>query len=381
MIYKKNGRVLDIISYLNESIDNLLEQDIIVTPYSGDKIKTIKQKFTVVENGQLPPNTDDEYYIELKDAIMYKSGVKVGDEIEIEVADLDSMDEEGILEFLKSDKIDAKTLEKIVLGQRTTIRVGGKILKYGPRSISKLQKVATGLVQAKKYVDKYGKKSEHSLCYCLRLFDEHTDDTTGDADKSIYLTDVEDQPDFIQEELINTWDYCENEYGSKINEKDDRQESKKSCDFLESWYEEGESILDDMISDLQKSFKVVGYNKNSEKETKYNKEKKSPAEKIILHDYVEIEFSTDVVHTPRGGTPTVLFSSGDIILFEIKKTYGSANDTVLVEHGNKKYILGFETATVKKSQSDNTFWVLDNSGAVSNIKTVWDGKIKSFRDN
>jgi hypothetical protein len=136
-----------------------------------------------------------------------------------------------------------------------------------------------------------------------------------------------------------------------------------------------------MISDLQKSFKVVGYNKKSEKETKYNKEKKSPAEKIILHDYVEIEFSSDVVHTPRGGTPTVLFSSGDIILFEIKKTYGSANDTVLVEHGNKKYILGFETATVKKSQSDNTFWVLDNSGAVSNIKTTWDGKIKSFRDN
>jgi hypothetical protein len=381
MIYKKNGRVLDIISYLNESIDNLLEQDIIVTPYSGDKIKTIIQKFTVVENGQLPPITDDEYYIELKDAIMYKSGVKVGDEIEIEVVDFDSMEEEGILEFLKSDKIDAKTLEKIVLNQRTTIRVGGKILKYGPKGLKKLKKVAAGLVQAKKYVDKYGKKSEHSLCYCLRLFDEHTDDTTGDADKSIYLTDVEDQPDFIQEELINTWDYCENEYGSKINKKDDRQESKKSCDFLESWYEEGESILDDMISDLQKSFKVVGYDKKSEKETKYNKEKKSPAEKIILHDYVEVEFSSDVVHTPRGGTPTVLFSSGDIILFEIKKTYGSANDTVLVEHGNKKYILGFETATVKKSQSDNTFWVLDNSGAVSNIKTVWDGKIKSFRDN
>jgi len=381
MIYKKNGRVLDIISYLNESIDNLLEQDIIVTPYSGDKIKTIIQKFTVVENGQLPPITDDEYYIELKDAIMYKSGVKVGDEIEIEVVDFDSMEEDGILEFLKSDKIDAKTLEKIVLNQRTTIRVGGKILKYGPKGLVKLKKVAAGLVQAKKYVDKYGKKSEHSLCYCLRLFDEHTDDTTGDADKSIYLTDVEDQPDFIQEELINTWDYCENEYGSKINEKDDRQESKKSCDFLESWYEEGESILDDMISDLRKSFKVVGYDKNSEKETKYNKEKKSPAEKIILHDYVEIEFSSDVVHTPRGGTPNVLFNSGDIILFEILKTYGSANDTVLVEHGGKKYILGFESATVKKSQSDNTFWVLDNSGAVSNIKTTWDGKIKSFRDN
>lgn len=381
MVYKKNGRVLDIISYLNESIDNLLEENVIVSPYSGENVKTKKQKFTVVENGQLPPNTDTEFYIELKDALMYENSVKVGDEIEIEVADLDSMSDEGILEFLKSDEIDAKTLEKIVLGQRTTLRVGGKIIKYGPRTLGKIQRVAKNALEAKKYVDKYGKKSEHSLCYCLRLFDEHTDDDTGDADKSIYLTDVEDQPDFVQEELINTWDFCESKYGRKINKKDDRQESKKSCDFLESWYGEGESILDDMISDLQKSFKVVGYNKNSDKETKYNKEKKTPAEKIILHDYVEIEFSSDVVHTPRGGTPNVLFNSGDIISFEILKTYGSANDTVLVEHGGNKYILGFESATTKKAQSDNTFWVLDSSGAVSNIKTTWDGKIKSYRDN
>jgi hypothetical protein len=172
--------------------------------------------------------------------------VKVGDEIEIEVADFDAMDEEGILQFLKSDEIDSKTLEKIILGQRTTLRVGGKIIKYGPRTIRKVQQAAKKAVEAKRFVDKYGKKSEHSLCYCLRLFDEHTDDDTGDADKSIYLTDVEDQPDFVQEELINTWDFCESKYGAKIHKKDDRQESKKSCDFLESWYEEGESILDDL---------------------------------------------------------------------------------------------------------------------------------------
>ena len=154
MVYKKNGRVLDIISYLNESIDNLLEQNVIVSPYSGEDVKTKKQKFTVVENGQLPPNTDTEFYIELKDALMYENSVKVGDEIEIEVADLDSMSDEGILEFLKSDEIDAKTLEKIVLGQRTTLRVGGKIIKYGPRTLGKIQRAAKKAVEAKKYVNK-----------------------------------------------------------------------------------------------------------------------------------------------------------------------------------------------------------------------------------
>lgn len=108
MLYKKNGRMLDLIYLLNESIDNLLEQDVIITPYTEDVLVTKKQKFTVVENGQLPPNTDDKFYIELKDAIFYKSNVKVGDEIEIEVVDLDKMTDEGILSYFSSDEIDKK---------------------------------------------------------------------------------------------------------------------------------------------------------------------------------------------------------------------------------------------------------------------------------
>jgi hypothetical protein len=380
-MYKKNGKILDIISLINESIDNLIDENVIVSPYSGDNIKTSVQKFTVVENGNLPDNTDTMSYIELKDALMYKNDVKVGDVIEIEVADFDAMDEDGILEFFKSEEIDSKTLEKIILGQRTTIRVGGKIIRYGPRTLRKIQMAAKKAVEAKKYIDKYGKKTEHSLCYCLRLFDEHVDEDTGKAEKSIYMTDVEDQPEFVQEELENTWDFCESKYGTKIIEREDRQETKKSCDFLENWYEEGESILDDMIADLRKSFKVVGYDKGEESETKYNKEKKSVAEKIVAHDYVEIEFSSDVAHTPRGGTPTVLFTAGSIVVFKILKTYGSASDTVLLENSGDKYILGFDTAVVKRAQSDNTFWVVDPSGSVSNVKTTWDGKIKAFRDN
>lgn len=380
MLYKKNGRMLDLIYLLNESIDNLLEQDVIITPYTEDVLVTKKQKFTVVENGQLPPNTDDKFYIELKDAIFYKSNVKVGDEIEIEVVDLDKMTDEGILSYFSSDEIDKKTLAKIILAQGTTLRVAGKVLKYGPKSIKRLKMLGNKVIEAKKYTDKYGKKSEHSLCYCLKLFDENADETTGDADKTIYIDTIFDQPEFIQEELENTWEFCKDKYSQYIIKKDDRQETEKSCEFLEDWYEEGEDILDDLITQLKSSFEVRGYDKDTEREKEYKSEK-GVGEKIVAHDYVEIKFEEDVVHTPTGGgAVTTLFSSGNIIVFEIKKTYGSRNDTVLVEHSGKKYIMGFDTAVTKKPQSDEVFWVVDASGNVSNIKTTWTGRIMSFRD-
>jgi len=380
MLYKKNGRILDLIYLLNESINNLLEQNVIITPYNEDDLVTKKQKFKVVENGQLPPNTDDEFYIELKDAIFYKSNAKVGDEIEIEVVDFDNMDDEGLLSYLSSDEIDSKTLGKIILGQRTTLRVAGKVLKYGPKSINRLKMLGKKVVEAKKYTDKYGKKSEHSVCYCLKLFDENADETTGDADKTIYIDTISDQPEFIQEELENTWDFCKDKFSQYIIKKDDRQETKKSCEFLEDWYEEGEDILDDLISQLKSSYEVRGYDKDTERERNYKSEK-GTGEKIVAHDYMEIKFEEDVVHTPSGGgASTTLFSSGSVILFEIKKTYGSRNDTVLVEHNTKKYIMGFSTAITKKSQSDEVFWVVDSSGNVSNIKTTWTGRIMSFRD-
>lgn len=380
MVYKKNGRILDIICLLNESIDNLLIEEVIVTPYTEDVLVTKKQKFTVVENGQLPPNTDDQFYIELKDAIMYKSNAKVGDEIEIEVVDFDAMDDDGLLSYFASDEIDKKTLEKIILGQKTTLRVGGKVLKYGPKSVRRLQALAKKAVEAKRYTDRYGKKSEHSVCYCLKLFDDHSDETTGDADKSIYMDTITDQPEFIQEELENTWDYCKDKYGNFINTKDDRQETKKSCEFIEDWYEEGEDILDDLISQLRSSYDVQGYDKDSERSREY-KSDKSVGEKIVTHDYMEIKFDEDVVYTPSGGgATTTLFTNGSVILFEIKKTYGSRNDTVLVEHSGNKYVMGFSTAITKKTQSDEVFWVVDPSGSISNIKTTWTGRIMSFRD-
>jgi len=383
MLYKKNGKILDILYLMSESIDNLLGEGIIVTPDSNGEVKTKKQKFTVVEDDQLPPNTDTEFYIELKDAKEYKSDVKVGDEIEIEVVDMESMTDDGLLDFLSSDEISAEDLEKIVLARGTTIRVAGKVLKYGPRQISRIKKVASAALQMKKYAERYGKKVEHSRCYCLTIFDDNVEEDSGKADINVYKASIADQPEQIQEDLLSTWDYCENKYGKYIIEKDDRDKTSLSCSQLEDWYEDAESLIDDMISDLQQFYKIKGYNKETEKYKDYSSNK-SVGEKIVLHDYMLIKFNGDVTYSPGGGgSTTTLYNDDQVVKFEILKTYGERGDTVLVqkEGTTNRYIMGFDTEKVKKAQGNNAFWVVNADGSISNIKTVWSGKILEYIDN
>lgn len=381
MLYKKNGRILDILSYISESIDNLLEQGVVVTPGTDTEIKTKKQKFKVVEDGQLPPNTDTEFYIELKNAKQYKNDVKVGDEIEIEVVDLEAMTDDGILDFLSSDDISVEELEQIVLSRGTTIRVAGKVLRYGPRQIARIKKVAQAALQMKKYADRYGKKIGHSRCYCAQIFDEYIDEDTGKADREIYKSSITDQPEAIQEELLDTWDYCENKYGKDIIELDNRKETTTGCKFLEDWYEDAESLMDSLINDLQSYYKVKGYNKELSTKKKYD-ERSSVAEKIVRHNETNIKFTSDVIHTPTGGAPTTIFNDDDIVVFEILKTYGEYGDTVLLRRKSdgKRFILGFDSEVVKKQQSNNAFWIVKSDGSIDNIKTTWDGKIMEYKD-
>ena len=383
MLYKKNGRILDILYLMSESIDNLLGEGIVVTPGSDGELTTKKQKFKVVEDGQLPPNTDNEFYIELKDAKEYKSDAEVGDEIEIDVVDLESMTDDGLLEFLSSEELSAEDLEKIVLSRGTTIRVAGKVLKYGPRQISRIKRVASAALQMKKYAERYGKKIEHSRCYCLAIFDENVDEDSGKADRDIYKSSIADQPEQIQEDLLSTWDYCENKYGKYIIEKDDRTETSLSCSQLEDWYEDAESLIDDMISDLQQFYKIKGYNKEYEKDKNYSSNK-SVGEKIITHEAMLIKFTDDVTWSPGGGgATTTLYNDNDIIKFEIIKTYGDRGDTVLVqrEGTTNRYIMGFDSEKPKSPQGNNAFWVVNPDGTISNIKTIWSGKILEYIDN
>ena len=382
MLYKKNSRFLDIISLINESIDNLLKEEVIVTPITDGKTKTKKQKFMVVEDGQLPPNTDTEFFIELKNAKEYKNDVKVGDEIEIEVVDLESMTDDGVLEFLSSNEITTKELEQIVLARGTTIRVAGKILRYGPRQLNRIKQVANAAIQMKKYSDRYGKKLEHSRCYCNTIFDDNVDEDTGKADKGVYKSTISDQPEHIQEELLATWEFCENKYGKFIIDKDDRAESSQTCVELEGWYEDAESLIDDLISDLQQYYTIKGYKKGYENKKTYGADK-GVGEKIVTHDAMLSKFSSNVEYTPSGvGTYSILFNDNDVVKFEILKTYGNRSDTVLVERQgtSNKYVMGFDSAKEKSPQSSNAFWVVNTDGSISNIRTVWSGKILEFED-
>ena len=42
--------------------------------------------------------------------------------------------------------------------------------------------------------------------------------------------------------------------------------------------------------------------------------------------------------------------------------------------------MGFDSAKEKSPQSSNAFWVVNTDGSISNIRTVWSGKILEFED-
>jgi hypothetical protein len=380
----KNEKILSIVNNINETIDFLLEQGgSVISPVSGD-VPTKKQKFIVIADGEVNNTTENEYYIELSVAKEYDSNVEVGDEIEIEVLDMDATDEDGLLSILSSDEVSMEELEQLVLGRRTTIRVGGRVLKYGPRTLGRIKRVAGKAIDAKRFISRYGKKAEHSVCYCFSFTKDGLDEN-GDMDKTVFISSIVDQPEFIQENLLNTWNYCDKKFKKDLRKKDDRQETEKSCMFLDDWYKKSENLLDDMINTLKQAYDVKGYNKKLDDETKKVGGNKSVGEKITSQDYIEIKFSTDTsIGISGGGVGNVppaspFFSSNDLKKFKIQKTFNERNNTVLLKKGGKFFIMGFETTQIGKSQTDQYFAVYDEStDEIISPKGKWSGKIMSY---
>lgn len=380
----KNGKILSIVNNINKTIDFLLEQGgSVISPVSGD-VPTKKQKFIVVADNDDKENTETEFYIKLTDAKQYDAKVEVGEEIEIEVLDMDSADDEGLLSILSSDEVSTEDLEQLVLGRRTTIRVGGRILKYGPRTLKRIKRVAGKAIDAKRFISRYGKKAEHSVCYCLSFTDDGLDEN-GDMDKNVFISSIVDQPEFIQENLLNTWYYCDKKYRKNLRKKDDRQETEKSCMFLDDWYKKSEDLLDDMINTLKQAYDVKGYDKKLDDETKRVGGNKSVGEKITSQDYIEIKFSTDTSIGISGGVvgsappASPFFSSNDLRKFKIQKTFNERNNTVLLKKGSRFFIMGFETTQIGKPQTDQYFAVYDEStDKIINPKGKWSGKIMSY---
>ena len=380
----KNEKIISIVENINKTIDFLLEQGgTVISPFKGE-VPTKKQKFIVIADGEVNNTTENEYYIELSVAKEYDSNVEVGDEIEIEVLDMDATDEEGLLSILSSDEVSAEELEQLVLGRRTTIRVGGRVLKYGPRTLGRIKRVAGKAIDTKRFISRYGKKAEHSICYCYSFTKDGLDEN-GDMDKTVFISSMVDQPEFIQESLLSTWNYCDKKYKKDIRKKDDRQETEKSCMFLDDWYKKSENLMDDMINTLKQAYDIKGYNKKLDDETKKVGGNKSVGEKITSQDYIEIKFTSDTTIGMDGRTVNAappaspFFSDNDLKKFKIQKTFNERNNTVLLKKGGKFFIMGFETTQIGKPQTDQYFAVYDESTEeILNPKGTWSGKIMSY---
>ncbi len=380
----KNEKIISIVENINKTIDFLLEQGgTVISPFKGD-VPTKKQKFIVIADGEVNNTTENEYYIELSVAKEYDSKVEVGDEIEIEVLDMDATDEEGLLSILSSDEVSMEELEQLVLGRRTTIRVGGKVLKYGPRTLKRISRATGKAIDARRYISRYGKKAEHSICYCFSFTKDGLDEN-GDMDKTVFISSIVDQPEFIQDSLLNTWNYCDRKYRKDLRKKDDRQETEKSCMFLDDWYKKSENLMDDMINTLKQAYDIKGYNKKLDDETKKVGGNKSVGEKITSQDYIEIKFTTDTtIGIDRGVVTAVppaspFFSDNDLRKFKIQKTFNEKNNTVLLKKGGKFFIMGFETTQIGKRQTSLYFALYDESSdEIVNPKGLWSGIIMSY---
>mgnify|MGYP003656454495 FL=1 len=212
---------LNTVNYLNESIENLIEEGIIITPPSG--VSKRKQIFIVIADGATPPK-DGKEYIELEEAQSYKSDVIVGDEIEIDVLTFEDKDQNAVQEkltelFNKGD-ISFTDLKQMVLtgfsGKVRRTAMG--LLRVGPKVI-----MAAGRLAALQGIKK---TIPHSRCFCAKLFADNAESAAPfTAKRSIYETELTTYIDVVQKQFLDSWDDCESRYEDLRTEKKKRDEA------------------------------------------------------------------------------------------------------------------------------------------------------------
>jgi hypothetical protein len=369
------------ISQLNETIDGLLGEQVIATPLDDGGVPLIKQKFTVYEDDAIPVNTETEFFIGITDAKEYKSDVQVGDEIEIEVLDFDNSGGSDWSDFFSQDTVTSDDLEQIILGGGKTVRIGGSVLKYGPKTYKKLKISAGAIKDWKKYVDRYGEKIEHSLCYCLHLTNDYLDND-GDTDRDTYKDELNSYIKPVQDEMLTTWDYCDSKFGKNINKKDDRQDTQSDCLLLDNFWEQQHTLMDDLINKLSKFFEVRGVTvkKNKKNDIKNNT---SVAQRIVSNDEMHIIFDQDVIwRNPTTGANVDIYDRGGVgVDFQIDGTYSDTSNSVRLKDGSDSYVLTFTKSTINQRQSNNAFWKVKSDGSIDGSKTTWSGTITNYRNN
>jgi hypothetical protein len=360
---------LNTISQINESIYNLLSEDGIIELPSGSNAK--KEIFIVIEDGKTFPN-DGKNYINLKDAKVYKSDVKVGDEIELETIDYEEMEEENLIKTLEEQLLDGKLNQKdleqiaIVAGSSKFRRTAVGIIRVG----NKLQTAAKTVMLLKRYE----KKIPHSDCYCARLFEDNLDETVTPPvpSKDIYLSSVSGYMDVVQDQFEETWDECEKEYPEIKKDNDKRNELLSTCTTIEDWYTDAKAVLDNIISDLQKYFKITNID-IKKKKLQGDAEDDSIAKQIGMHATITLHFEEDF----KDKAGTTIYRSGRDETFDVG-TYKETGSTVKLEKGGRKWYFQFQTAQTRKIQAGSVWPDNGHNAPDSSLSTSWKGYIVKY---
>ena len=398
MLYKKNKYISNIYTYINETIDILLNEQIkVISLPEGAKLKKIYIKvegnnytgdyYEVLDNGK--KEVFHEKIDDVKDKFN-KKNVKENDEFEHEIVVFDDSKEEGLLDYLTSNKISVENLGKTYTDLRLAgpavfktsgkiIRLGTKTFLIGKKGLKMLGKIVNTMRGMKRKED----EKPHSLCYCLKLTQDGVDDK-GNLDRGQYSRNISDQSNTIYQKLMDEYDYCVSEYGSYIDNSNVRVRTKKSCVMIDDYYSDSKSLIDDIISNLQSVYDVKGYNKKGIKKTE-KKDTITIGEKLTMYKKISLEFSENVEYE-KGN---VKFDGGvgaSSYRFNIVGTWrDNREDTMILERSGEYYIFGFSNARLQDRENGGvTFHCSDSSCTSrknkSSNKTRWKGKITDLID-
>jgi hypothetical protein len=362
------NKFLENINYINESIDRLIyEQGIIGPPPDG--VRTVKQKFIVIEDGKTPKDTE----ITLKDAKVYKNDAKVGDEIEVPVIDFEDMTdtevEEKLRELTNDGKISWKDVEQIAVGATSTKlrRTAVGVIKLGPKVIAGAGRLML--------LGKLKKKIPHSQCFCVKLFDDNKDETLTPPKPSrgIYESSLVDYIDTVRNEFLEGWDECEEKYKKFIDDETERTKAIDACPAVEDFFSNAKTVLDSILSSMSKYFDVSGI--DVEKKS-LAKGEKSVAKTIGSHEKIQLHFTKTIPSFGGGGTMCTNCDSGDDEVFDIG-TYKEEGKVVRLVLGSDTYYFQFDTAVPKKEQTGSV-WKDDGTGKPGTNTVSWQGWIIKF---
>jgi hypothetical protein len=362
-------KFLDDINSINESINRLIMEDGIISA-PPDDVRTVKEIYVVIADGQEPKDKE----INLKDAKVYKSDVKVGDEIEVPVINFEDMTEseveQKLRELSEDGKISWKDVEQIALGATSSKvrRTAIGVVKLGP----KVAGAAGRLV----LLGKLKKKIPHSQCYCVKLFDENKDDTVTPPKPSrdIYEASLSEYIDTVRDEFLMGWDECEENYKKFIDDADERNKALDACPAIEGYFENAQDVLDSIFSSMSKFFDITGINV---KKKTLSKGEKSNAKTIGSYEKVQLHFTKTIpAFGGGGGSMCTNCDSGDDEIFTIG-TYKEEGDVVRLSLGANTYYFEFDTAIPKKEQKGSV-WKDDGTGKPASNPVSWQGWIIKY---